>query len=91
MASGCRLERNMGLGQYKAGLWNLLWEGLPYKMMNSPSGWSWMFPSLPSSGLSVPWWSKGWDLALSPLWPEFSPWCGNYGPTSSHCMPWPKN
>ena len=35
-----------------------------------------------------PWWSSNEDLAVSLLWPGFSPWLGNRDPQS--CVAWPK-
>ena len=35
-----------------------------------------------------PWWSSSEDLAVSLLWPGFSPWLGNRDPQS--CVAWPK-
>ena len=40
----------------------------------------------PMSG--VPWWACGQDYRLSPSWPGFNPWSGNWDPTS--CVAWSK-
>ena len=37
--------------------------------------------------LGVPWWSSGYDLGLSLLWPKFNPWLRNWDLTSLWAPP----